>query len=82
MCSEASTVLSTVAQISSLTVGVLEITSDDCTYQGVSTICARLLIGNILEFLCWKWNPDNIIKCLLFDLHFNSSMGARNCQRE
>jgi hypothetical protein len=46
-------------QISSLTVGVwrsLRITIFG-TYQGASTIMHKALIGNVLEFLCWKWKP-------------------------
>jgi hypothetical protein len=78
MFAKASSILRAVAQISSLTVGIwrsLQITVFGI-YQDVSTIMYKVSIGNVLEFLCWKWklypglysiSPDWFKHCFIYE---------------
>jgi hypothetical protein len=59
MCAEASTILRAVAADFFFTAGIWR--SLPITVFGTNRVsplsCARLSIGNVLEFLCWKWKP-------------------------
>jgi hypothetical protein len=55
MCAEASTVLRAVAADFFFNCWYLEIPSAHTKVRPLS--CARLSVGNVLEFVCWKWKP-------------------------
>jgi hypothetical protein len=62
MSAEASTVLRAVAADFFFNCWYMEIPSDNRIRHVPSTkvrplSCARLSIGNVLGFLCWKWKP-------------------------
>jgi hypothetical protein len=61
MCAEAKTILRAAAADFFFNCWYLEIPSDNRILHMPSKVhplsCARVSIGNILEFLCWKWKP-------------------------